>query len=113
MTAVDASRVSAPVAAPALRLFALLHARGGCMRMRPLLAASGLPDEALADALDDLSARCWILDDLSARCWIRIAWRPAAARDPDALPAILAERLRAIDRVATTPFGRWRYAVTW
>jgi hypothetical protein len=41
---------------------------------------------------------------------VKVEWR----RRPRALlPPGLPERCRAVDRITSARFGRWRYAVTW
>ena len=48
-------------------------------------------------------------NELAERCWVRIEWRHPRVR----LPAGLPDRFRAVERVTTTAFGRWRYPITW
>lgn len=88
-----------PFSADARGVLGLLHRRGGCMRVGPLLDASHLPPDALAEACNELAERGWVT----------ISWRNPRASLPPRFP----ERFRAIDRVTTTSFGRWRYSVTW
>jgi hypothetical protein len=80
-------------------LFGFLLRHTGSMRIAPLLRASAL-------APDDLAAA---IDELSERCWLEVTWRGPGALSRPGLP----DRFRTVDRVATTRFGRWRYARTW
>lgn len=88
-----------PFSRDALYIFGLLARRGGTMRVGPLLQQSHLSTEELAAAVNELAERCWV----------KIAGRNPRIRMPGDLP----ERFRAIERVTTTAFGRWRYPVTW
>ena len=73
---------------------------GGSMRIGPLCRRSGLTVEACAAAINELQVRRWV----------RVHWR----RRPRAVvPPGLPERFMEVDRVTSTRFGRWRYAVTW
>lgn len=95
----DDAWIQPPFSPQATHVFALLLRRGGCMRIGPLIAASGLPAAALAAALNELAERCWI----------KITWRSPQARRPDTLP----ENFRDVRHLTTTALGRWRYLVTW
>lgn len=76
----------------AVRLMDLLARRGGSTRIEPLLRASVIPADHLAEAINELGERGWI--DI-----VRLG--PAARRSP-ALP----ERFRNVRRLATTRTGR-------
>jgi len=80
---------SAPYALAAV--MTALCRRGGSLRIGALLRASGL-------ALDEL---CATVNELSRRRWVKVAWR----RVPRATGP---ERLRPVERVTATRFGRWR-----
>jgi hypothetical protein len=73
-------------------LMQLLQHRGGGMRIRPLLQASTLSDDALVAAVNELVERLWV----------EIVWRSPEARRPELLP----ERFREARRIATTRTGR-------
>ena len=69
----------------------LLARYGGSLRIRPLLQASGL-------SCDELSA---VLNELAQRRWLEVTWRGTPRpRSP--------ERLRRVDRITTTRWGRSR-----
>jgi hypothetical protein len=73
---------------------ALMHAllrHGGSLRASSLLAASGLSVDAL----------CAAVNELVHRRWLRFNRRSRPRRTGP-------ERLRPIDRVTATRFGRWR-----
>jgi ubiquinone/menaquinone biosynthesis C-methylase UbiE len=65
--------------------------RGGSLRIGPLLKASGL-------SVDEL---CAVLNELTERRWLRIAWRRTPLSGGP-------ERLRHVDRITATRFGRAR-----
>ena len=88
-----------PPSLPALRVMGLIARRGGTMRMAPLLDASKLSADELAEAVNELALRGWV----------RIVWRGPDARRPESLPP----RLREVRRVVATRFGRWRYRRAW
>jgi hypothetical protein len=68
-----------------------LARHGGSMRIGSLFKLSGL-------CVDEL---CAALNELAERRWLTVTWRRT--------PRISApERLRKVDRVTTTRFGRWR-----
>ena len=69
------------------------------MRIGPLLAASAMRPEALADAVNELAERSWV----------KITRRTTRPHPPADLP----ELFHPVDRVTTTGFGKWRYPVTW
>ena len=69
------------------------------MRIGPLVRWSNLEPDDLAAAVNELAERCWV----------EVTWRTPRSRLPDGLP----ERFREVQRITTTPFGRWRYPVTW
>jgi hypothetical protein len=75
-----------------------LSRHGGSMRIGPLVRQCGLAGDALVEALKELYERRWVT----------VAWRKPRATVPPGLP----ERLREVDRVTTTRFGRWRFSVT-
>jgi hypothetical protein len=77
----------------AWNLMHLLLRCGGGMRIRPLLQASTLTDDALVAAVNELAERGWI----------EIVWRSPDARRPELLP----ERFREARRIATTRVGRY------
>jgi hypothetical protein len=87
-----------PFSTHALNLFGFLERHGGTVRIGPLLRHSGLDAETLTAAINELAERCWV----------KIVRRPARASLPPGLP----ERFRAVERVATTGFGRFRFPST-
>ena len=95
----DDSREAARFSSNALHVFGVLDRRGGTLRVYPLLRSVGLPPDVLAAAVNELAGRGWV---------------KITSRHPrDRMPADLPERFRAVDRVTTTVFGRWRFPVTW
>jgi hypothetical protein len=84
----------------AIAILGDIRRHGGSMRILPLFRRSGLGIEACAAAVNELAMRRWV----------RINWR---RRPRAALPPGLPERFSEVDRVTSTRFGRWRYAVTW
>ena len=80
-------------------VFSLLARRGGTMRTGPLVDATGLPADEVADAINELALRRWV----------EVTWRRPRAR----LPWGASERFREVERITTTRFGRWRHPVTW
>ena len=88
-----------PPSRTARHLFGYILRHAGTMRIAPLLRCSGLAPDELAAAINELAERCWL----------EVTWREPPAAPRDDVP----ERFRAVDRIATTRFGRWRYARTW
>jgi hypothetical protein len=88
-----------PPSRNARHLFGFLLRHAGSMRIAPLLRSPGLAPDELAAAIDELCERCWL----------EVTWRKPRALPRPGLP----DRFRAVDRVTTTRFGRWRYAHTW
>jgi hypothetical protein len=84
----------------AIAIFADIRRHGGSMRVVPLFRRSSLDGEAFISAIRELQERRWV----------NVNWRhtPRAV-----LPPGMPERCREVDRVTSTRFGRWRYAVTW
>jgi len=84
----------------AIAILGDLRRHGGSMRIVPLFRRSGLDGEAFLSALRELHERLWV----------HVAWRrcPRAA-----VPPGLPERLREVDRITLTRFGRWRCAAAW
>jgi hypothetical protein len=80
----------------AIAILGDIRRHGGSMRIGPLFRRSGLGWEAFAAAVNELQERRWV----------KVNWR---RRPRAAIP----ERCREADRVTSTRFGRWRYAVTW
>jgi hypothetical protein len=80
---------SAPFAKAAVMQSLVRH--GGSLRVGPLLALSSL-------SVDEL---CAVLEELAQRRWLKVARR----RSPS---VHLPERLRRVDRVTATRFGRSR-----
>jgi hypothetical protein len=96
----DDDRRPPPFSYHAHQVFGFLDRHGGSVRIGPLLRWSRLSSDDLAAAVNELAQRHWV----------KITWRNRPrAHLPDGLP----ERFRAVDRVTTTGFGRWRYPVTW
>jgi hypothetical protein len=83
----------------AMRLYALLIAGSGTLRLKPLRDTSGLSDADLVDTINELKERCWI----------KIIWRPDPIDPPDAET----RPMRDLDRITACRFGRWRYKRTW
>ena len=75
----------------------LLDRYGGCLRTASLLRACALSCDELCDTLNELAQR---------RC-LAVTWR----RAPSA--AALPPRLREVERVTLTSFGRSRLPVPW
>jgi hypothetical protein len=89
----------AAFASQARHVLACLKRHGGSVRIGPLVRHCGLDLDALAAAVNELAERRWV----------KISFRkPRKVMPPD-----LPERCRAVDRVTTTRYGRWRYSVTW
>jgi hypothetical protein len=76
-----------------------LSCHGGSLRIGPLVRHCALDGDALVEALKELYERRWV----------NISWHKPRATMPPGVP----ERLRKVDRVTTTRFGRWRHSVTW
>jgi hypothetical protein len=87
---------SLPLFARTTIMWALVR-RGGSLRIGPLLKASGL-------SVDEL---CAVLNELAERRWLKVAWlRTPRMRYLQRLG--LPERLRHVDRITATRFGRSR-----
>jgi hypothetical protein len=90
---------AATLADEARHVLGYLKRHGGSVRIGPLVRHCGLDCDALAAAINELAERRWV----------KIGFRkPRKVMPPD-----LPERCRAVDRITTTRFGRWRYSVTW
>src|SRR5262245_4649248 len=79
-------------------LFALLHRRGGSMRIGPLLRALGLDQRIVATAVTELGERYGVT---------------VICRDADPSPAADTGPRTEIYRLCTTRFGRRKYRSTW
>jgi hypothetical protein len=75
-----------------MRIMQMLVRRGGGLRMRALIALSGMSADQLLVALRALHERLWI----------EIVWRSNEAGQDTSLP----ERFREVRRIATTHTGR-------
>jgi 8-oxo-dGTP pyrophosphatase MutT (NUDIX family) len=81
------------------RVLCCLSRHGGSMRIGPLVRHCSLDGDGLVEAINELYERRWV----------NISWRKARATMPPDLP----NRLRRVERITTTRFGRWRHSVTW
>ena len=83
--------VSEPSPFATIAIMWLLTRSGGTLRTGPLLRQANLP-------VDEL---CAVLNGLAERRWIKVTWRHAPC---ERLPP----RLRRVERVTTTRWGRSR-----
>jgi hypothetical protein len=90
---------SPTISKTAFGIFACLRRRGGSQRIAPLLQETRL-------AVDDLATA---VNELVEHGWVKVEWRTPRNPLPEAIP----ERIREVERITTTRFGRYRHAVTW